>query len=51
MRRIAGILSHTDFTVHNVFQPVAVELEVGIAEVEPGDTSDTLIQRAWKLMD
>ena len=51
MRRIAGILSHTDFTVHNVFQPVAVELEVGIAEVEPGDTSDRLIQRAWKLTD
>jgi two-component system cell cycle response regulator len=51
MNRIAGILSHTDFAVPEVYQPVTVEVEVGMAEIDPQDTADSLIARARENLD
>ncbi len=44
--RIAGIISHTDFALHKVYQPIAVPVAVTMAELEADDTVDTLIARA-----
>lgn len=44
--RIAGIISHTDFALHKVYEPIAVPVTVTMAELQPGDTVDTLIARA-----
>lgn len=46
MRRIAGILGHTDFAVRDVYQAIAVEVDVGLAALQPGDTPDSLLARA-----
>ena len=51
MNRIAGILSYTDFAVPEVYQPVTVEVEVGMAELEPHDTAESLIARARENLD
>jgi two-component system cell cycle response regulator len=51
MNRIAGILSYTDFAVPEVYQPVTVEVEVGMAEFEPQDTAESLIARARENLD
>ena len=51
MNRIAGILSYTDFAVPHVYQPVTVEVEVSMAELEPKDTADSLISRAREKLD
>ncbi len=46
MRRIAGILSHTDFALPDVYQPIAVAVEVGITGLRADDDPDSLIDRA-----
>ena len=51
MNRIAGILSYTDFAVPEVYQPVTVEVEVGMAELGPKDTVESLIARARENLD
>ena len=51
MNRIAGILSYTDFAVAEVYQPIIVAVEVGMAELEPDDTVETLIARARENLD
>lgn len=51
MARIAGILSHTDFAIRDVYQPIAVDVEFGLAEVTMGDTADALMARARDLTD
>jgi two-component system cell cycle response regulator len=51
MNRVAGILSYTDFAVPEVYQPIAVEVEIGMAESEPRDTAESLIARARENLD
>ena len=51
MNRIAGILSYTDFAVPEVYQPVTVEVEVGMAGLESQDTAESLIARARENLD
>ena len=51
MNRIAGILSHTDFAVPEVYQPVTVAVEIGMAGLEPEDTVESLIARARESLD
>ncbi|MDV7340314.1 diguanylate cyclase [Terasakiella sp. A23] len=46
MHRIAGILSYTDFAVADVYQPISVWVESGLATLELGDDRDILIKRA-----
>ncbi|WP_419796569.1 MAG: diguanylate cyclase domain-containing protein [Terasakiella sp.] len=46
MHRIAGILSYTDFALPDVFQPVSVWVECGIAQLAPNDNVKSMIQRA-----
>ena len=45
MRRVAGIISHTDFALHKVYQPITVSVEVSLAALEE-DTADSLVTRA-----
>ena len=51
MQRIAGIISHTDFAVAEVYQPISVPVEVGIAELETGENADGLLARARANLD
>ena len=44
--RIAGIIDHTDFALNKVYQPIAVPLQVTMAELTPADTVDSLFARA-----
>jgi len=46
MHRIAGILSYTDFALPDVFQPVSVWVECGIAQLTPDDDVQSMIERA-----
>lgn len=46
MHRIAGVLSHTDFAVPDVYEVVQVWLQVGATELGPDDTPETVIARA-----
>jgi two-component system cell cycle response regulator len=46
INRISGILSYTDFAVPEDTQPVTLEVEVGMAELEPQDTAESLIAQA-----
>jgi two-component system, cell cycle response regulator len=46
MNRIAGVLAYTDFALCEVYQPVSITVEYGIAGIEKGDTIDALIDRA-----
>ncbi|MBT4932121.1 MAG: diguanylate cyclase [Rhodospirillaceae bacterium] len=51
MNRIAGVLAYTDFALDEVYQPVSISVEYGIAEIEKGDTIDALIDRAHANLD
>ncbi len=51
MNRIAGVLAYTDFALNEVYQPVSISVEFGIAGIEKGDTTDTLIDRARANLD
>jgi two-component system cell cycle response regulator len=51
MHRIAGILSYTDFAVVDVFQPISVWVESGLAALQSDDTTTTLIERARHNID
>lgn len=46
MHRIAGILSYTDFALGDVFQPISVWVETGIATLEKSDDMNSLLERA-----
>ena len=46
MHRIAGILSYTDFALPDVYQPVSVWVECGIAQLQSDDNIQTMVQRA-----
>ncbi|MBF0562399.1 MAG: diguanylate cyclase [Alphaproteobacteria bacterium] len=45
MNRIAGVLSHTDFAVPDVYEVVQVWMQTSATELGPDDTPDTLIGR------
>jgi|GEM_PF-367449 len=51
MNRIAGVLTYTDFALTEVYQPVRISVEFGIAGIEKGDTIDALIERARARLD
>jgi diguanylate cyclase (GGDEF)-like protein len=51
MNRIAGVLAYTDFSLDEVYQPVTISVEFGIAGIEKGDTTDALIDRARTSLD
>jgi len=46
MHRIAGVLAYTDFAVVDVYQPVKVWVRVGGADIQPGDSVESLVARA-----
>jgi two-component system cell cycle response regulator len=50
INRIAGVLAYTDFAVRDVYEPVKVWVRVGSAELEDGDTMESLIARAHQPM-
>lgn len=50
INRIAGVLAYTDFAVRDVYEPVKVWVRVGSAELEDGDTTESLIARARQAM-
>ena len=51
MHRIAGILSYTDFAVVDVFQPISVWVESGLAALQADDTPEKLVSRARHSID
>ncbi len=51
MHRIAGVLSYTDFALHDVYQPVSVWVQVGSAALEAGEEADSFIGRARANLD
>ncbi len=51
MQRIAGVLSHTDFAIPDVYQPVRVWVQVGLADLKPEDDAASLIARARQNME
>ena len=46
MHRISGVLAYTDFAVKEVYQPVKVWVRAAAADLLPGDTVDSLVDRA-----
>lgn len=46
IRRITGVVSHTEFAVLDVNEPLMVALGGGCASYRPGDTAESLIARA-----
>jgi len=51
MNRISGVLTYTDFALDEVYQPISISVEFGLADNEPGDTTETLIKRARQYLD
>jgi len=51
MHRIAGVLSHTDFAIPDVFQPVRVWVQVACAEVCADDDRPILLGRATQALE
>ncbi|HIJ64269.1 MAG TPA: diguanylate cyclase, partial [Rhodospirillaceae bacterium] len=51
MNRIAGVLAYTDFAVKEVYQPVKVWVRAAAADLQPGDTAASLIERARRDID
>lgn len=51
MQRIAGVIGNTEFAVDDVFRPVSVWPFVGAAEARPGDTVQSLMERASPVLD
>ena len=50
INRIAGVLAYTDFAVRDVYEPVKVWVRAGYAELDDGDTTESLIARARQAM-
>lgn len=50
MQRIAGVLSHTDFAVYDVYEVVQAWVQVGGDESGPYDTSDSIVARARQML-
>ena len=46
MNRIAGVLTHTDFAIPDVYEVAQIWLQVGAAELGVNDTPETLVARA-----
>jgi len=46
MNRIAGVLSFTDFAIHDVFHPVKVWPLIGVSGLEPKDEGLSMLARA-----
>jgi len=51
LKRIAGVIDHTEFALPDVTEPIMVKLKVGRAGLEPGDDAATLIARARDKLD
>ena len=51
MHRIAGVISYTDFALCEVYQPIIINVEVSMAELETDDSVDSLIARARIRLD
>jgi len=51
MNRIGGVLTYTDFALVEVYQPVSISVEFGLAANQPGDTAEALIQHARSFLD
>lgn len=46
IKRIIGVVSHTEFVVENHFSPISVKLETKLTGFERGDSADKLIARS-----
>jgi two-component system cell cycle response regulator len=51
MHRIAGVISYTDFALCEVYQPIIINVEVSMADLETNDSVDSLIARARIRLD
>lgn len=47
MERIHGVVAHTEFAVEGHNHPISVALTSTVAGCEPGDTPETVLDRAW----
>lgn len=45
MQRLAGILSHTDFALYDVYRPIEVSSRHGLAMLDAGDSPKDLLDR------
>jgi two-component system cell cycle response regulator len=50
INRIAGVLAYTDFAVRDVYEPVKVWVRIGSAELQEGDSPESLSARARQAM-
>jgi two-component system cell cycle response regulator len=50
INRIAGVLAYTDFAVRDVYEPVKVWVRIGSAEMQEGESAESLIARARQAM-
>ncbi|MBM3489898.1 MAG: diguanylate cyclase [Alphaproteobacteria bacterium] len=46
LRRLAGVINYTDFSIEGVPHPVNVRLRCGLASLQPGDDAGRLVARA-----
>lgn len=47
IHRINGVVSHTEFAVEGHHHPISVTLAATVIGYQPGDTPETLLDRAW----
>lgn len=48
VHRITGVICHTEFAVEGHHHPIAVALTTRIAGFEEGDSTESVLARAWK---
>ena len=46
LRRIAGVVTNTEYAVREAAEPVQVTMKAGYTSLEDGDDAETLIARA-----
>ena len=48
MKRIAGVVNYTEFSVQDVHEPIRIELGHAVAGFREGDSAEELVSRARK---
>ncbi len=47
IRRITGVVHHTEFAIQGHHHPISVSLDTGIIGYKKGETAENIIDRAW----
>ncbi|MEM7621063.1 MAG: diguanylate cyclase [Pseudomonadota bacterium] len=50
LKRIIGVVHHTEFAIQGYNHPVSVALDTGITGYQDGDTPDSIIERTWRTL-